>query len=893
MSRRKPFLATLAAFLLASAAASHAAVTTDPDASPRVKYAAGRLTEALKEVGAEATPVVMGNSMSRTVASAPPVDAKLQAQGYVVQSLPSGAVAVIGGDDSGVLYGALDLAARVRAAKKVPDNLRVIDAPSMILRGPCLGMQKTTLLPGRKVYEYPYTPENFPFFYDKKFWDDYLDYLADQRMNILYLWNGHPFPSLVRVPDYPDAVEVPDDVLSKNQEMFRYITAEADKRGIWVVQMFYNIFLSKPLADKHGLSTQLKEPTPLASDYTRKSIAEFMRQYPHVGLMVCLGEALEGDQNKIDWMVNTIIPGVKDGMKLAGLKEEPPLILRTHAMPAGKVVPEAVKYYKNLYTEQKFNGESLTTYEPRGRWAQQARDMTTFGAQHLVNIHILANLEPFRYGATEFIRKSVLASEDTLNAKGLHLYPLAYWDWPVAPDVANPPLGQIQRDWIWYEAWARYAWNPRRDAAEDKAYWVGRLTEMYGSREAAEKILSAYNDSGECAPMLIRRYGITEGNRQTLSLGMTLDQLVNPMKYGAIPELWESQAPPGERLDVFVAREWEKKPHEGETPATLNKQVLDFSARAVAAIDAAAPLVTKNKEEFERLRNDVHCIRAMTLNYVAKVHAAEHVLRYTYGHEVSEMERAAGFLAESLEHFKTLERLTRDTYRYANTMQTSQRKIPFVGGSGGSTRANYHWSQVLPLYEKELADFRAQVEAIKSGKPLAATDIAPLPRATFTVHGKAETYTLDRWARPFSDRDNAVQQVAPEIRGLTGIRMSADDLLKGGARQIEIETDRPIQLLVGYFKTPGDAAAAKNYLQLPSLEVDAGAADLVNPQPAIENAVVVADMPKVDVHVVKLAAGKHALDLRGGNGTFLVLGAVPADVQLTPRDAGLSPARPR
>ena len=39
--------------------------------------------------------------------------------------------------------------------------------------------------------------------------------------------------------------------------------------------------------------------------------------------------------------------------------------------------------------------------------------------------------------------------------------------------------------------------------------------------------------AGEVAPRLIRRFGITEGNRQTLSLGMTLDELVNPKKYGA------------------------------------------------------------------------------------------------------------------------------------------------------------------------------------------------------------------------------------------------------------------------------------------------------------------------------------------------------------------------
>jgi hypothetical protein len=77
--------------------------------------------------------------------------------------------------------------------------------------------------------------------------------------------------------------------------------ANADKRGIWLVQMFYNIFLPKPLADKHGVSTQLPASTPLAADYTRKSIAEFVKQYPNVGLLVCLGEALQDTENQINW----------------------------------------------------------------------------------------------------------------------------------------------------------------------------------------------------------------------------------------------------------------------------------------------------------------------------------------------------------------------------------------------------------------------------------------------------------------------------------------------------------------------------------------------------------------------------------------------------------------
>jgi hypothetical protein len=331
--------------------------------------------------------------------------------------------------------------------------------------------------------------------------------------------------------------------------------------------------------------------------------------------------------------------------------------------------------------------------------------MSRLGSTHLINVHILANLEPFRYGAQRFIQKCVQAGRDRLGAKGLHLYPLFYWTWPDSPDKADPPLKQWQRDWIWFEAWGRYSWNPDIDPKDDRAYWIARLRDHYGTTEAAERILDAYNDSGECAPMILRRFGITEGNRQTMSLGMTLDQLVAPKKYGAFPELWESQSPPGERIEEYVEREFSKQPHEGETPPQIIDAVLLYSQRAVEAIDAAAPHVTKGEAEFARLKNDIYCIRAMSQHYAAKASAALHVLRYNHSHDPGDMSKAAEYLAESVEHYRTLAALTKDTYTAANSMQTRQRRIPLTGGIDGN-RANYHWTQLLPVYEQELADFR-------------------------------------------------------------------------------------------------------------------------------------------------------------------------------------------
>ena len=50
--------------------------------------------------------------------------------------------------------------------------------------------------------------------------------------------------------------------------------------------------------------------TPLVSDYTRKSVAAFIEKYPNVGLLVCLGEAMDTYEDEVEWFTKTIIPGV-------------------------------------------------------------------------------------------------------------------------------------------------------------------------------------------------------------------------------------------------------------------------------------------------------------------------------------------------------------------------------------------------------------------------------------------------------------------------------------------------------------------------------------------------------------------------------------------------------
>lgn len=787
---------------------------------------------------------------------------------------------VIGSDASGALYGCLELAERINKEGKLPQTLAMADHPEMILRGTCIGLQKPDYLPGHDVYEYPYTPETFPWLYDKELWIKYLDMMVENRYNSLYLWNGHPFSSLVRLKDYPYAVEVDDATFKKNEEIFKFLTTEADKRGIWVIQMFYNIIIPKPFADQHGLKTQDRNRPiiPIIADYTRKSIAAFVEKYPNVGLMVALGEAMEGvGQDDIDWFTKTIIPGVKDGLKAANIKAEPPIVLRAHDTDAPAVMKAALPLYKNLYTENKFNGEALTTYEPRGAWAELNRKLANIGTINISNVHILANLEPFRYGSADFIQKSVQAMNQNYGAKGLHLYPQAsYWDWPYTADKSAKRILEVERDWIWYKEWARYAWNSQRDRSAEVNYWSGQLAQKYGTDLTSGKaILDAYEASGEISPKLLRRYGITDGNRQTLTLGMLMTQLINPFRYGLFTLLYESEAPEGEMIIDYAEKEWKKQGHIGETPMRVAQEVVVHGRDAIKAINQVKQ-VGQNKEEFRRLKNDIYCYDAMANFYADKVKSALWILRYKYSNNVTDLEKALPFLKSSVKHYAGLVKLTEEEYLYANSMQTKQRKIPMRGVD----QTFIHWKEMLPVYTKELHHFERSIDSLKSIKPGAVAAVIPYENAPVQMLTQGiESFPLAQNAVVYADTTILIKEITPALIGLKGLKLDMQEQIRSGTA-IRFANKNAVKVLVAYFNQKDP-----KYLLPPQLEIDASANNYGQAEIKISNALVLNGFPPANVHAYSFPAGTNTLTL--AKGACMVLGFIPEAQELRIFNAGL------
>ncbi|TKK65859.1 hypothetical protein FC093_18840 [Ilyomonas limi] len=810
-----------------------------------------------------------------------PIDSIPGKEGFIIRSVNNNII-ITGSDASGVMYGCFELADSIKLNGKVPASIHIKDKPQMVMRGVCVGLQKPYYLPGRTVYEYPYTEQTFPWFYNKKLWIKYLDSLAEYRINSLYLWNGHPFASLVKLKEYPFAVEVDDATFKKNEDIYRFLTKEADKRGIWIIQMFYNIIVSKPFAEHYGIKTQDRERhiVPLIADYTRKSIAAFIAKYPNVGLLFTLGEAMEGaGQEDIDWFTKTIIPGVKDGLRAANIKTEPPIILRAHDTDAPDDIKAAKGLYSNLYTMAKFNGEALTTYEPRGSWAELHRTLSRLGSVQIENVHILANLEPFRYAADDFIQKCVQGMHKIYEANGVHVYPQAsYWDWPYAADSTEPLLLQIDRDWLWYKEWARYSWNCNRNREGEVKYWSHQIALRLGCDDApATDILMAYEKAGEIAPKLLRRFGITDGNRQTLTLGMRMAQLVNPERFNLFTLLYTSESPEGETLSEYAQKEWNHQPHVGETPVDIINQVKAEGDSAVAAVEKAAPYIVVDKEEFNRIKNDMYCYRALAYHYAYKAEAALHVLRYKYSDDIKDLDSALLPLQKSVEWYTTLTRLTDSTYRYANSMQTAQRKIPFRG-----VNATYKkWSEILPEFKKEVAAFQYHIDSMKANAGKGNTALEPLQPAKVTINSNVQYYPFTAGAKPFLHAANTISDVVPELQHLKGIVV---DTLAQQQQEtlLQFKNEEPVKLLVGYF-----VSKDSSYLQEPQLETNATANDRGQGEVIIGNALVIKQMPPVNIHTYLFERGNNKLVLPKGK--VLLLGFIKGDEPIKTYDAGLTP----
>lgn len=265
----------------------------------------------------------------------------LEEEGFSIRSLGN-TYLVLGGASAGIMYGGLELAEMIRT-DKLSENLSLDKNPYMGMRGTKFNIPLDVRTPSYSDMS-DAGQKNIPEMWNMDFWSEYIDNLARYRYNYISLWNLHPFPSLVKVPDYPnvalddvhrsthdfeefytlqgrlyDAPEIVDNyevvkemTIDEKIHFWQEVMAYGKSRNVDFYIVTWNVF-DYGTEGKYGITEDLDNE--ITKDYFRKSITQLFLTYPDLkGIGLTTGENMEGANfvEKEDWMWETYGLGVLD-----------------------------------------------------------------------------------------------------------------------------------------------------------------------------------------------------------------------------------------------------------------------------------------------------------------------------------------------------------------------------------------------------------------------------------------------------------------------------------------------------------------------------------------------------------------------------------------------------
>ncbi|MCX6262082.1 MAG: hypothetical protein NTY95_14850, partial [Bacteroidia bacterium] len=284
---------------------------------------------------------------------------------------------VLSGDKSGAMYGGFDIAEAIRleTIKLISDS---DSKPYLERRGIKFNIPLDLRTPSYSDMG-DAAQQNIRVVWEIDFWKQQFDEMARNRYNVISLWSENPFPSLVKIPEFPKVAlddvwqtktKLGDDFslsgkgyltpeMLNNYEVVKKITINekiefwksvmeyAHNRGIEVYWFTWNIF-TYGVQGKYGIDDRQNNDTTIA--YFRSAVREMVLTYPDLdGIGITAGENMQGNKSKYsneEWLWKTYGLGIKDALgKQPGRKVR--LIHRFHQTNFNEIV-NAFKDYPGI-----------------------------------------------------------------------------------------------------------------------------------------------------------------------------------------------------------------------------------------------------------------------------------------------------------------------------------------------------------------------------------------------------------------------------------------------------------------------------------------------------------------------------------------------------------------
>ena len=639
-------------------------------------------------------------------------------------------ILITGADSAGAMYGGLEAAELIRIGGF--DGVRDDEqSPYMSMRGTKFNCPLDVRTPS-------YTDvcdaaqQNIGEMWSFDFWRNYLDSLARYRYNYVSLWSLHPFPSMVKVPEYPDVAledvrrstvkwkeyyslsgrgfDAPEII--NNTETLKKMTID-DKIAFWrkVMQyakerniVFYvvtwNIFVNGT-DGKYGITDSINNKTTI--DYFRKSVKQMFLTYPDLaGVGLTTGENMgkSTTKEKEDWAFATYGQGVLDAAKeLSGRKMT--LIHRQHQTGALDIA----KKFKPLVDHPdvefifSFKYAKAHVYSCTKQPYHQGFVKDIQGEGDLKTIWTLRNddIYYFRWGAPDFVREFI--KNIPYDVSRGYYYGSDQYIWgreflSKAPE--SPRQIEIDKHWYQWMLWGRLGYDPT--ISND------RFTQIIGAQypEVDEKkLFTAWQSASMIYPLTtgfhwgsldfqwyiegckskegVEGPGRTESGFNDVNRFITLPPHAST-GYVSIPD--------------YVKMTLAGKEIDGTSPLEVSRQIHEQSEKALKLLHG---LNSKGDKELGKTLTDVKTIAYLGKYYAHKIDAATELEMFRKSQRSKHQAAAVGELEKAAQFWRL----------YANTALTQYNNPLWMN------RVGYmNWER---LYREVLHDIEIAGGKVKHG----------------------------------------------------------------------------------------------------------------------------------------------------------------------------------
>jgi hypothetical protein len=707
----------IASLLVASALAATApvAVVIEHDAtSLQAAYAARKLGETLTATGYSAGPAPVTAGWRVILA----VDrGRLRPEAFAVTTAER-EISITGGDERGLIYGALAVAEALRNGTRLEDLKPFEEKPRLPFRGLKFNTPWDTYRASTALSQHTATAR------DLRFWEAFLDMMVANRFNVVSLWTLHPFTYMVRPTNFPEASPWTEAELAEWQRLYRGIFRMAKERGLDTYVVFWSIFVSKELALAHGVAKENYYPhyyapgdtSDVVRRYLRESVAQMLREYPDLdGIGVSHGEGMAGmtPGQRQQWVDEVLVAGALDAGRPVKLIHRVPFSSGTSSEPGVSRSVEEVtraamerlgnRFSGPIWAEMKFNwshahstpklvkvhggalGDTYFVPPPTNYkvvWMARNEDFFAlrWGAPDFVREHLARN------GVQDYVGGYFVGSETYIPAldyftKGAH----PDWTWA------------FERQWLFYKIWGRLLYDPKTPDAVFEA----EFTRRYGA--GARNLLNAFSLASQTqlrlASLYDSRWDFTLYGEGSLALqGETtryigvdalLAQGTLDPDYVPIAEYVETMANGGSYGAGRVT-----PPRLAEMLERDDREAL----RLVGAMDVSGSAAFANEVA------DVKAWANLGLHQAAKVRGAMALAEYRRSGREIDKQSAVACLQEALARWDDLVAITRPLYR----------DMPLTHLNGNAFVANpdnlFHWALVRD-------DVAKDVEVARNARP--------------------------------------------------------------------------------------------------------------------------------------------------------------------------------